>query len=73
MGKKGVSCLSKWNISTNDVPTNGGPIYYLLDNKKEFVVGQHEGFIALNIINFAGMTRRENDEVLWDVRRISSS
>jgi len=31
-----------------------------------------EGFIALNIINFADVARREKDEVSWDVRRVSS-
>jgi len=31
-----------------------------------------ENFMALNIITFADMARRENDEVLWDVRIISS-
>jgi hypothetical protein len=31
-----------------------------------------EGFIALNIINFADMARKENDGVAWDVRRVSS-
>jgi len=31
------------------------------------------GFMTLNIINFADdMVRREKDEVLWDVRRVSS-
>ena len=32
----------------------------------------HEGFIALNIINFADMARREKDGVSWDVRRVLS-
>jgi len=31
-----------------------------------------EGFIALNIITFADMARREKNRVSWDVRRVSS-
>ena len=31
-----------------------------------------EGFIPLNIINFAYMARREKDRVAWDVMRVSS-
>ena len=31
-----------------------------------------ESFMTLNIINFADVARRENDEVLWDVRIVSS-
>ena len=31
-----------------------------------------EGFIALNIISFVDMAKRENDGVSWDVRRVSS-
>ena len=31
-----------------------------------------ESFIALNIINFTDMIRRENNKVSWDVRRVSS-
>ena len=31
-----------------------------------------EGFIALSIINFAELVRREKDEVSWDVRRVLS-
>jgi len=31
-----------------------------------------EDFMTLNIINFAGMVRRENDGVSWDVKRVSS-
>jgi len=31
-----------------------------------------KGFIILNTINFADMTRREKDGVSWDVRRVSS-
>ena len=31
-----------------------------------------EGFMVLNIINFADMTRREDDGVSCDVRRVSS-
>jgi hypothetical protein len=31
-----------------------------------------ENFMALNIINFADMVRREKDEVLWNVKKISS-
>ena len=31
-----------------------------------------EDFISLNIINFADMVKRENDEVSWDVMRVSS-
>ena len=31
-----------------------------------------ESFMALNIINFADVTRREKDRVSWDVRRVSS-
>ena len=34
--------------------------------------GFMEDFIALNIINFGDMTRRENDGVSSDVRRVSS-
>jgi len=30
------------------------------------------GFIALTIINFADMARREKVGVSWDVRRVSS-
>jgi len=30
-------------------------------------------FMALNIINFADVAKRENDRVSWDVRRVSSS
>jgi len=29
-----------------------------------------KNFIVLNIINFAGMTSREKDKILWNVRRI---
>jgi len=32
-----------------------------------------EGFIALNIINFTDMIRKENDEVSWNMRRVSSA
>jgi len=31
-----------------------------------------ENFMALNIIIFADMARREKDEVSWDVKKISS-
>jgi len=31
-----------------------------------------KNFITLNIINFADMIKIKKDEVLWDVRRISS-
>jgi len=31
-----------------------------------------KGFMALNIITFADMARREKDGVLWDVKRVSS-
>jgi hypothetical protein len=31
-----------------------------------------KGFITLNTINFADMTRRENDRVSWNVRRVLS-
>ena len=31
-----------------------------------------ESFMALNIINFADMARKEKDGVSWDVRRVSS-
>jgi len=31
-----------------------------------------EGFMTLNIINFADMARREKGRVSWDVRRVSS-
>jgi len=31
-----------------------------------------KSFIALNVINFADMVRREKDRVSWDVRRVSS-
>jgi len=31
-----------------------------------------ESFMALIIIIFADMVRREKDKVLWDVRRVSS-
>ena len=34
--------------------------------------GFMEGFMTLNIIKFANMTRRENDMISWDVRRVSS-
>ena len=37
-------------------------------NKASFM----EGFMALNITNFADMTRIENDEVSWDARRVLS-
>jgi len=29
-------------------------------------------FMTLNTTTFADMVRRENDEVSWDVRRVSS-
>jgi len=32
-----------------------------------------EDLIVLNIIIFADIARREKDEVLWDVRGVSSS
>jgi len=31
-----------------------------------------ENFMTLNIINFADMTIRKKDGVLWDVMRVSS-
>jgi len=31
-----------------------------------------EDFITLNIINFVDMVKREDDEVSWDVMRVSS-
>jgi len=31
-----------------------------------------ENFMTLNIINFVDMTRKENDGVSWDVRRVLS-
>ena len=31
-----------------------------------------ERFMALNIINFADVARREKNGVSWDVRRVSS-
>jgi len=31
-----------------------------------------KSFMILNIINFADMTKREKDEVSWDMRRVSS-
>lgn len=31
-----------------------------------------KSFVALNTINFANMVRREKEEVLWDVRGVSS-
>jgi len=31
-----------------------------------------KSFMILNIINFAGMARREKAGVLWDVRRVLS-
>jgi len=31
-----------------------------------------EGFMALSIINFADMARREKTGISWDVRRVSS-
>ena len=30
-----------------------------------------ESFIALNVINFSDIIKREEDVVLWDVRRVS--
>ena len=32
--------------------------------------GFRESFIILNIINFAVVVRRENDEISWDMRRV---
>jgi hypothetical protein len=32
-----------------------------------------EGFMTLNITTFADMAKRENDGVLWNVRRVLSS
>ena len=34
--------------------------------------GFKESFVALNIINFTYVTRREKDRVSWDVRRVLS-
>ena len=31
-----------------------------------------EDFIILNTITFTDMTKRDNNEILWDVRRVSS-
>ena len=31
-----------------------------------------ESFMTLNIINFVDVARREKNEILWDVRRVSS-
>ena len=31
-----------------------------------------EGFMTINTITFADMAMRENDGVLWDMRRVSS-
>ena len=36
------------------------------------VLDAFKGFMTLNIINFAEMTKRENDEISWNVRRVSS-
>ena len=34
--------------------------------------GFMESFMTLNIINFADVTKRENDGVLWNMSRVSS-
>jgi len=44
---------------------------YWVSVKVSLSGGFIESFMTLNTINFANMVRRENDEVPWDVRRVS--
>ena len=71
MGRVGeeATCYNRLARLNEDPKTRANRVVCCLGQfQSEF----HGEFYNINIINFADMTRRENDGVSWDVKKISS-